>query len=180
MSVPNFSPTITQAGLNAIANSGGFELKITAIGICDNGGNMSKLATVDNLPVDRNVQPVAGGKNLGNGQWHCTALFFENAEYPVRSVRFYLEDGTLFAYWTHPTNVLFWVTPLNRTVQAFDILMTSVPVGSITIDITGGLNLYYADVFLSQAVVQTQQIQAQMDTNLLLVSMNNKIQQLEA
>jgi hypothetical protein len=171
-----FNPIITQVGLNAIANADGFELKIGSIGISDVGGNMSKLTTA--LPGQRNLEPIAGGKNLGNGQWHCTAVFFEDATYPVRGVSFYLENGVLFAYWTHPTNVLFYQTPLNKTVQAFDILLSSVPVNSITIDISGSLNLYYADVFMASALAQMKMSSAQISANLRQVSMYKKLTEL--
>ncbi len=160
----NYTPLITQAGLNAAVNASeaGIKIEISHIAVGDSGYVPDRNQT--NLKSERDRVSVAGGSNAGPGQWHITALFQKEANFAVKEVGFYLSDGTLFAVWSHPVNTLFYQTPMAKVVQGFDLVLSGVPIETITVNTTGDLNLYYGEEFLTLALAQTKHLVAQVQT----------------
>lgn len=173
-----FTPLITQAGLNAAVNAkaNGFTIDISAIAVGTSGYTPSRSQT--RLQGEKNRVAIAGGQVVGDGQFHITGHFIDDAEYAVREVGFYLADGTLFAVWSHPQNVLFYQTPIAQIVQGFDLLLSAAPVDAITINTTGDLTLFYAGEFLDMLVAQTQQLSSQIQANHRQIQFNDRLLQL--
>ncbi|PAJ72049.1 hypothetical protein CJF42_23375 [Pseudoalteromonas sp. NBT06-2] len=173
----DYTPLITQAGLNAAVNAtqGGFKIEISHIAVGDKGYLPNRNQTVLQNEKDRVM--VSGGKHAGPGQWHLTGVFEKEDNFAVREVGFYLTDGTLFAVWSHPVNTLFYQTPIAKVIQGFDLILSGVPVDAISVDISGDLNLYYGDEFLSLAVTQTKQLIAQVQTMHRQIQFNTRLQQ---
>jgi len=146
----DYQAVITQAGLNKAvdASQKGIALKVTHIA----AGTTGYTPTVTRTALVHEVAriPVSGGKNASPTQIHLTGLF-DTGEFACRELGFFLEDGTLFALWSHPTNVLFYKTALNQVVQSFDLTLSAVPPGSVVVDTTGDLNLFYAEEFVQFA-----------------------------
>lgn len=151
----DFQAVITQAGLNAAvsADSSGIQITITHIGAGTSGYTPTRSRTA--LSSEAARVPVAGSTKAGPTQWHLTAEFTAG-EFAAREVGFYLEDGTLFAVWSHPSNVLFHKTELARVVQAFDLVLEAVPADAVTVNQAGDLSLYYAPEFMEMTIAQTQ------------------------
>lgn len=146
----DYQAIITQAGLNKAidADQNGVSIKVTHIA-AGTSGYMPSVSKVS-LASEAVRIPVSGGKNVSNTQIHLTGLF-DTGEFSCRELGFFLEDGTLFAIWSHPTNVLFYKTELNTVVQSFDLVLSAVPPGSITVDTTGDLSLIYSTEFVQFA-----------------------------
>ncbi|RRS07641.1 phage tail protein [Pseudoalteromonas sp. J010] len=174
----HFTPLITQAGLNAAVNAkaNGFTIDISAIAVGTAGYTPSRSQT--QLQQEKNRVVIAGGQVVGDGQFHLTGHFQDDEEYAVREVGFYLADGTLFAVWSHPQNVLFYQTPIAQIIQGFDLLLSAVPAEAITINTTGDLRLFYAAEFLDMLVAQTQQINAHIQANHRQIQFNDRLLQL--
>lgn len=145
-----YGVVITQAGLNA-AVSAGVEIKISHVAVGTSGYAPARSRTALASEVAR--VPVAGAKQVNGNQWHLTADFTDGV-FAVREVGFYLSDGTLFAVWSHPTNVLFYKTALGRVVQGFDLTLDGVPAENITVQASGDLSFYYAPEFTVMATAQ--------------------------
>lgn len=112
-----FTPLITQAGLNAAVNAkaNGFTIDISAIAVGTSGYTPSRSQT--RLRGEKNRVAIAGGQVVGDGQFHITGHFIDDAEYAVREVGFYLADGTLFAVWSHPQTYFFIKHPLHKSYK---------------------------------------------------------------
>jgi len=171
----DYTPLITQVGLNAAvdATQGGFKIEISHIAVGDKGYSPNRNQTVLQNEKDRVM--VSGGKHAGPGQWHLTGVFEKKENFAVREVGFYLSDGTLFAIWSHPANTLFYQTPIAKVIQGFDLILSGLPIDAISVDISGDLNLYYGDEFLSLAVVQAKQLIAQVQTMHRQIQFNNRL-----
>lgn len=175
----DFQAVITQAGLNAAvsADSSGIKITVTHIGAGTAGYTPTRNRTALSQEVVR--VPVAGGQKVSDTQWHLTAEFTSH-EFAAREVGFYLEDGTLFAVWSHPSNVLFHKTELGRIVQAFDLVLEAVPAQSITVNTSGDLSLYYAPEFMDMTIAQTQMATSQIRTMHRQIKLNDRLLELEA
>ena len=144
----DYGVVITQAGLNA-AVSAGVKIEITHIAVGTSGYTPTRSRKALASEVAR-VQ-IAGGEQVSENQWHVTADFTEG-EFAAREVGFFLSDGTLFAVWSHPTNVLFYKTALGRVAQGFDLTLEGVPAENITVQASGDLSFYYAPEFINVAL----------------------------
>lgn len=135
------TPQITQAGLQAVFNAtnDGVQAKIKQVALGDIGWQPTSTAT--KLRRERNRVPVTNGERLQSTQIHITAVENGSREYWVREIGFYLDDGTLFAIWSHPTQALAWKAKDVDLLLAFDMLLSALPEDSVTIDGTGGVNL---------------------------------------
>ena len=176
-----YTPVITQKGINAAvsAQAQGIKIQIGHIAVGDKGYTPDRNMTA--LKGQKNTSAVEGATVSGNGQFHVTAAFKDNANYAVREVGFYLNDHddenqrTLFAVWSHPENVLFYQTPIATIVQGFDLLLTAVPADSLDFEVTGDLNIFYADEFAAMTVAQTKMAAAQAQSNLRQVEFYDRL-----
>ncbi len=171
----DFLAVITQAGLNAAvsAAASGIDAEITQIGVSATGFTPNRNTTA--LPNEILRVSIAGGSDVTGNQAHLTAVFDGETTFAARSVGFYLRDGTLFAVWSHPSNVLFYKTSTGRVVQSFDLLLDAVPAGSVTIYAEGDLSLYFAPEFTDMAIANTKMATAQIKTLLRQVQFNDRL-----
>jgi len=141
-----FQAVITQTGLDKAisAAASGVQLQITHIAAGTAGYSADRTRTALSAEVDRVM--VSGGNNVSATQIHLTSEF-KQGEYTCRELGFFLADGTLFAVTSHPTNAIFYKTTANTVVQAFDLVLDALPQGSVTVNTTGDLSLYYAETF---------------------------------
>lgn len=141
--------TITQTGLNQAvqASANGISLEITHVALGTAGYTPSRSATSLQAEVAR--EPIAGGANVSGTQIHLTAIFNDNNQFSAKEIGFFLSDGTLFAVDSHPTDILIYKHSSATLIEAFDLVLDAVPTGSITVNTTGDLNLYYAEEFVN-------------------------------
>ncbi|OHU87815.1 MULTISPECIES: phage tail protein [Pseudoalteromonas] len=172
-----YQPIITQAGLNAAVNAKekGLSVHLSHIAIGDQGYTPERTQT--QLKNERDRVPTGDAVDFKNGQFRVSGKFTSDTSYSVKEVGFFLSDGTLFAVWSHPTNVLFYLTPLATVVQGFDLLLSAAPHDAITVTHEGDLRLYYDDVFLHMTQVQTNMLISQLETNLTIVNLYNELAQ---
>lgn len=164
-------PLITKAGLAAIwnATSTGLQAEIAYIGLGDQGFT----PTVDQTALRGLVAqyPVAGGEKLSSSLIHLTALADDGKAFWVRSVGFYLADGTLFAVWSSTGDPLTFKPAAGEILLAYDLSLEALPADSVTIVSTAtGLNLTLAGPLAAQAsalvaeMMRGVQQQDQLDT----------------
>ncbi|MCG7878345.1 MAG: phage tail protein [Candidatus Thiodiazotropha endolucinida] len=137
----SLAPVITTAGLQAVLNAtdDGVQARITHVALGDLGWSPTNSAT--NLRREQNRIVIADGTRIQPTQLHITAVENGSKEYWVREVGFILDDGTLFAIWSHPTQALAWKAADVDLLLAFDMMLSALPADSVTIDGTGGVNL---------------------------------------
>ncbi|WP_051303251.1 phage tail protein [Psychromonas aquimarina] len=148
------SLTVTQAGLNNAvqASAKGISLQITHVALGTRGYVPHRNMTALQHEIIR--VPIAGGANVAGNQVHLTALFDSDVEITAYEIGFFLADGTLFAVDSHPSDVLVYKHQSAKVVEAFDLILDAVPPGSITVNTTGDINLYYAESFAVMAAAQ--------------------------
>lgn len=145
-------PVITKAGLAAIwnATSTGLQAEISHIGLADVGYTPSAEQTTQRGKVIK--YPISGGEKLSSTLIHLTAVGDDSAAFWVRSVGFYLSDGTLLAIWSHATEALTYKSGKTELLMAYDLSLEALPADSVTINsTTAGLNLTMAAPLAAQA-----------------------------
>jgi len=137
----SLTPIITTAGLQAVlsATNDGLQAKISHVALGDIGWSPTNSAL--SLKREKNRVAVSNGTRIQPTQIHVTAVENGSTEYWVREVGFILDDGTLFAIWSHLTQALAWKAAGVDLLLAFDMLLSALPADSVTIDGTGGVNL---------------------------------------
>ncbi|MBA1195447.1 phage tail protein, partial [Pseudomonas entomophila] len=165
-------PLITKAGLAAIwnATSTGLQAEIAYVGLGDQGFTPTVDQTAQRGLVAQ--YPIAGGEKLSSSLIHLTALADDGKAFWVRSVGFYLADGTLFAVWSSTGDPLTFKPAAGDILLAYDLSLEALPADSVTIVSTAtGLNLTLAAPLAAQAaaliaeqlrgVLQQDQLDAQ-------------------
>ena len=107
MSEISLDPILTNAGLTALQNSDatGIAAKITHIALGDVGA--TPIPSVQALQNERLRVACFSGGITGNRQITLTAnVAAGTPEFFVKEIGFFLEDGTLFAFWSHPKQAL--------------------------------------------------------------------------
>ncbi|MDG9890419.1 phage tail protein [Pseudomonas juntendi] len=164
-------PLITKAGLAAIwnATSTGLKAEIAYIGLGDQGFTPTVDQTTQRGLVAQ--YPVAGGEKLSSSLIHLTALADDGKAFWVRSVGFYLADGTLFAVWSSTGDPLTFKPAAGDLLLAYDLSLEALPADSVTIVSSAtGLNLTLAGPLAAQAsalvaeMMRGVQRQDQLDT----------------
>ena len=137
----NLTPVITLAGLQAVLNAtdDGLQARITEVVLGDQGWQPTPES--EQLQNELARVPVSNGRRLQPTQIHVTAVENGDVEYWVREIGFVLDDGTLLAIWSHPTQALAWKASGVDLLLAFDLVVAALPADSITVDGTGGVNL---------------------------------------
>ena len=134
-------PIITTVGLQAILNASndGWQAKLTHIALGDVGWQPD--ATATQLQQERQRIPISNGSRLQSSQLHITAVENGDQNYWVREIGLFLADGTLLAVWSDAEQALAWKSADVDLLLAFDLLLTALPVDSVVIDGSGGLEL---------------------------------------
>jgi hypothetical protein len=135
-------PVITKAGLSAVwrKDKTGLAAEITHVVIGTEGYTPANTQTA--LRKQVSVYPISDGETLSSTLLHVTAVADGPQAIWVREIGYLLSDGTLFAVWSHPTDVLAYKPAENKLLLAYDLSLTALPPGSVTITSTGaGLNL---------------------------------------
>lgn len=130
-------PVITRAGLAAVfnADSDGVSARITHIALGSDGREPSKYEAA--LTSEKLRIAVADGERVSDTQIHVTGVVDGDVpEFWVREIGFYLEDGTLFAVWSD-TDPLAYIKSGVPVLLAFDLVLASLPAGSVTVEGTG-------------------------------------------
>jgi len=140
---------VTQIGLDKAiqADSQRVNFKITHVAVGLNGYTPDKTMTA--LQNEFARVAISGGKNISANQVHLTAMFDGKGEINGREIGFYLEDGTLFAIDSHPTEIILYKAPTKgpRALEGFDLVLDGVPPNSITVDITGDIVINFDKEF---------------------------------
>lgn len=145
MSTP-LQPVITKVGLRAIwrPDNTGLAAEITHIVVGTAGYTPSNTQTALRNQVAK--IPISDGEKLSDTLLHVTAIADGPQAYWVREIGFLLADGTLLAVWSHATDVLAYKPADADLLLAYDLSLTALPPGSVTITSTGaGLNLTLAE-----------------------------------
>jgi hypothetical protein len=135
-------PVITKAGLSAVwrKDKTGLAAEITHVVIGTEGYTPANTQTALRKQVA--VYPISDGETLSSTLLHITAVADGPQAIWVREIGYLLSDGTLFAVWSHPTDVLAYKPAENKLLLAYDLSLTALPPDSVTITSTGaGLNL---------------------------------------
>jgi len=137
----NLQPIITAAGLSAVFNAtnDGLVARITQVALGDAGWEPSSAAQT--LRNERQRVLISNGNRIQPTQIHITAIENGVTEYWVREIGFILDDGTLFAIWSHPTQALAFKAANVDLLLAFDLLLAALPDDSVEVIGTGGVNL---------------------------------------
>ena len=136
------TPIITSAGLDAAFNAqhNGLDASIKEIALGDTGWTPDDSAT--GLKSEKRRIPILGGEQINSKQIHLTAVENGTAqEYWVREVGFYLADGTLLAIWSDANRKLAYKSSEVDLLLSFDLLLSALPINSITIDGTGSFSM---------------------------------------
>lgn len=154
-------PLITSAGLQAVLNAtnDGVQARISHVALGDAGWEPT--VTDTQLVSERNRVAVSNGTRIQATQIHITAVENGATEYWVRELGFILDDGTLFAVWSDPTQALAYKAADVDLLLAFDMLLSALPADSVTIDGTGGVNLAPATVIIEGVVRLATEAEAQ-------------------
>lgn len=135
-------PVITKAGLSAVwrKDKTGLAAQITHVVIGTEGYTPANTQTALRNQVA--VYPISDGETLSSTLLHVTAVADGPQAIWVREIGYLLSDGTLFAVWSHPTDVLTYKPAGSKLLLAYDLSLTALPPDSVTITSTGaGLNL---------------------------------------
>ena len=137
----SLTPVMTLAGLQAVLNAtnDGVQARITHVALGDIGWTPDNTATA--LRRERNRVAISNGRRIQPRQIHITAVENGAIQYWVREVGFILDDGTLLAVWSHPTQALAWKASDVDLLLAFDMVLSALPADSVVVDGTGGVNL---------------------------------------
>ena len=134
-----FTPVITEAGFAAAlaAKSGGFAVDITHVAVGSSGyvvpTNGNGKATQAALFGERQRVEIQDAREVGNGQTDISFVVEGAGDYFIREVGFFLDDGTLFAIASHPTQGLIWKSSISRAAIALELVLEAVGPSSINI-----------------------------------------------
>ena len=137
----SLTPVVTLAGLQAVFNAtnDGLQARISHVALGDLGWSPNNQAT--GLRRERRRVAVSNGSRINPTQIHVTAVEDGSTEYWVREVGFFLDDGTLLAIWSHPTQALAYKAGDVDLLLAFDMVLSALPADSVIVEGTGGVNL---------------------------------------
>lgn len=135
------SPIITNAGLAAVLNAtdDGLSARITHVALGDNAWTPDNTAVA--LQSERQRVAVSNGSRIQPNQIHITAVENGSTNYWIRELGFILDDGTLLAVWSDPSQPLAYKAAGVDVLLAFDLVLSALPDDSVTVVGTGGVNL---------------------------------------
>ncbi|WP_294948238.1 phage tail protein [Sulfurivirga sp.] len=139
-------PVITDAGLAAVfaAQNDGLAATISHMAIGDAAYTPTAARTT--LGHERLRVPVHSARRADSDRIHLEALFEGTEAFWIREVGFFLEDGTLLAVWSDPSQALGYKSADVAFLLALDLTLAAMPPDSVTVNATGpDVNLYIAD-----------------------------------
>lgn len=151
MSTP-LQPVITKAGLSAIwrQDNTGLAAQITHVVVGTAGYTPVNTQTALRAQVAK--IPISDGEKLSETLLHVTALADGPLAIWVREIGFLLSDGTLLAVWSSSGDPLAYKPAGSDLLLAYDLSLTALPPGSVTITSTGaGLNLTLSEELAAMA-----------------------------
>lgn len=134
-----FTPVITEAGFAAAlaAEEGGFKVNITHVAVGSSGyvvpTSANGKATQTALFGERQRVEIQDAREVGNGQTDISFVVEGPGDYFIKEVGFFLDDGTLFAIASHPTQGLIWKSSISRAAIALELVLEAVDPSSINI-----------------------------------------------
>lgn len=134
MSDDTLNITLTDAGMAAVAaaHGQGLAAKITHVAVGDSGHIPSAAATA--LVSEKARVALTAGGALGANQVLLQGLFpAGGAEFFIREMGYFLEDGTLLGVWSDPVTPLGWLGGTTPWFFKFAFAWTALPDNSITV-----------------------------------------------
>lgn len=134
-----FTPVITEAGFAAAlaAKTGGFAVDITHVAVGSSGyvvpTNANGKATQTALFGEQQRVAIQDAREVGNGQTDISFVVEGEGDYFIKEVGFFLDDGTLFAVASHPTQGLIWKSSISRAAIALELVLGAVDPSAINI-----------------------------------------------
>lgn len=134
-----FTPVITEAGFAAAlaAKNGGFAVDITHVAVGSSGyvvpTSANGKATQTALFGEQQRVAIQDARDVGNGQTDISFVVEGAGDYFIKEVGFFLDDGTLFAIASHPTQGLIWKSSISRAAIALELVLEAVDPSSINI-----------------------------------------------
>ena len=136
-------PIITDLGLQAVFNAtnDGLSATITEVALGDSGydvavdadGHASQQALIS----EQQRVIIADARRASPHQIDLSFVAEGPAEYWVRELGFYLEDGTLFAVWSHATRALAWKSASVPLIVGLELVLATLPAESVTVQSSG-------------------------------------------
>jgi hypothetical protein len=136
-------PIITQAGLQASISAAqtGIAAKITHAAFGDYGYNVpvnsGGHATATALRNERERVGVQHAQKLSSTLVELGFVADGDLAFTVREFGFFLEDGTLFAIWSHPDTALAYKSQVAPLIMGFELSLVALPNGSVTFEASG-------------------------------------------
>lgn len=135
-------PVVTDDGLQHLINAenNGLQGKITHIAFGDGGssqGSYEPDVAQQELIRERVRIPVAGGIRISPFEIMVQGLLDVGPTFNVNEVGFILEDGTLLSVWSSPGRTLFQKSEGVPVAVAYNLALSGVPAGSITLNVSG-------------------------------------------
>lgn len=138
-----FTPVITEAGFAAAlaAKTGGFAVDITHVAVGSSGyvvpTSANGKATQSALFGEQQRVAIQDARDVGNGQTDISFVVEGAGDYFIKEVGFFLDDGTLFAIASHPTQGLIWKSSVSRAAIALELVLEAVDPSSINVVSSG-------------------------------------------
>ncbi len=176
------TPVITQIGKQKAFNASinGVKIAINRIGVGSGAytPNENRTALVnerERLPIVSSVIDPA------NSTIVVHTIIESNLEYWISEVGFYLDDGTLFAVWSHPTYKLGYKSRINRFLLGYTIKIVDIPFDVVQIIDQGQpLNIYYATEFVNFTNSIVNMGRGMVEINDKLTNAKNEISSLDS
>lgn len=168
-------PTLTQAGITASFNASqdGLSAKIAHIAIGDARYTPDESQT--GLSSERLRMPIASGRVVDGHTLHVTATFDGAEEFWIGEVGFFLEDGTLLAVFSNIDNPIGFKNATSEFIFAFDLRLTTLPEGSITIEeAQQDTSLHIATELAQMATVQINGMRRSLDLHSRILKLEGK------
>ena len=137
------TPTITAAGIKALfaAHHQGLEAKITHLALGDAGYvikvNDNGTTTQSTLKGEKERVAIQDGRKSASETISVSAVVESTAQYWVREIAFYLEDGTLFALWSDAETAIAWKSKNVPLLLSFELTLSAVPAESLVVQGSG-------------------------------------------
>ncbi len=148
----------TQHGKQKAFNAelGGVKIKITHIAVGDGAYTPNENQTT--LQNEKDRIPILSSKiDPENFLINFGAIIDNDKSYWVNEIGFYLDDGTLFAVWSHPTIRLGEKTKINKFLFGYSLQLVDVGLDKIeVVDMGVDLTLNYSTEFLSMGLSITR------------------------
>lgn len=158
----NMIAITTQLGKQKVfdAESNSIKIKITHIAVGDGAYTPTQDQTTLVNEIDR--IPIASSE-ISAEEYLITfgAVIDNQNEYWVNEIGFLLEDGTLFAVWSHPTIKMGYKTAVNKFLLGYNLKLVDVNIDAIEVVDQGiDLKLSYAKELREMAISNWQTTEA--------------------